>query len=369
MDNRVTFPPPRHRTRRTIAVRIGGCPRFIALLALALAGTSLAPNSARAQAQEPTDAVRAELLFDEGRALMGAKQFGAACAKFAASEALDPGGGTILNLGICREREGRTATAFETLTQALALARADGRSDRIATAEKHLAELNPELSHLTVRLADGPGQDLTVELDGAPLESALIGQPIALDPGLHRLHAARPGHEAWNGEVNLGPIADAQTITVPSLRPTEPVAIPPVVPVVPLAALPMPSRTNPTRRAELTQNRPTNPIGIGLVSVGAVALTGGTYFGIRALVLRGRSDSDYNYDGHYCNHPSCSDNWTQAKTSALLSDIGLAVGVAALAVGGYLILQPKPKVHEGLALALSVGASPSDARAVLKGEF
>jgi serine/threonine-protein kinase len=369
MDNRMTFPAPRRRRRRAIAPRTGGWPRSIALLAVTFAGTSLAPNSARAQAQEQTDATRAELLFDEGRALMGAKQFSAACAKFAASEALDPGGGTVLNLGICREREGRTATAFETLTEALALARADGRSDRIATAEKHLAALNPELSHLTVQLAVGLGQSLTIELDGAPLEPARIGQPIALDPGVHRLHAAQAGHEAWKGEVTLGPIADTQTITVPSLRPGEPVAVPPVVPVVPLAALPMPSRANPTRRPEQAENRPPNPIGIGLVSVGAVALTGGTYFGVRALVLRARSNSDYDSDTQSCRHSGCQDDWAQAKTSAVLSDIGLGVGVVALAVGGYLILRPKPKTHDGMALVLSVGASNSDARALLKGEF
>jgi hypothetical protein len=367
MTNGATFQPPRHRrrTRGVVARRLGSWPRFMALLAVALSSTSLAPHSA--QAQEPTDAARAELLFNEGRALMGAKQFSAACAKFAASEALDPGGGTVLNLGICREREGRTATAFETLTEALALARADGRSDRIATAEKHLDELNPKLSHLTVQLAPGPAQNLTVELDDAPVQPAQIGQPIALDPGVHRLHAAQPGHEDWSSEIDLGPIADTQTITVPSLRPLEPVAVPPVVPVVPAAVLPPPPRTNPTPRPEQAESRPINRIGIGLVSLGAVALTGGTYFGVRALVLRARSDR--YYDGQYCSQSSCPDDWTQAKTSAVLSDIGLGVGVVALAVGGYLIFHPQPKTHDGMALALSVGASNSDARAVLKGEF
>ncbi|HET7540971.1 MAG TPA: hypothetical protein VFK05_13905 [Polyangiaceae bacterium] len=319
----------------------------------------MSPNAAHAQA--PDNVEHAQALFDSGRTLMQEGKYAEACANFAESEQLDPGGGTILNLGICRRREGRTGTAFKVLNDALAQARSDGRNDRVATAERELAELAPILSRLTVQLATGtPAPDLVIELDGEPFAASNVGRSLALDPGVHQLRASRPGYESWSAPITLGPIADQQTITVPVLLPNTPAPAAAVVPPgKPLASAPVQTETPRTAK------NPSRVLGFVLVSTGGVALAAGGYFGVRALSLKASSDDHWN--GSYCTAASCVEDWNDAKTAAHLSTIGISIGIAALGAGAYLLLRPTTSSHSSVALSLSV--SGSNAQAVAIGKF
>src|SRR5262245_39437134 len=120
---------------------------FALPLALA-AATSTAPVRA-----EPTDADKtlAAALFREGKALMDKAEvdkgdYAPACGKLEESQRLDPGGGTILNLALCHEKQGRPATAWAEFIEALGIARRDHRQARIDLAEEHIAKLEPTLS-------------------------------------------------------------------------------------------------------------------------------------------------------------------------------------------------------------------------------
>ena len=62
-----------------------------------------------ARADDKPDTVRASALFAEGRRLMAAGDFGAACPKLAESQALDPQPDTALDLGICYEKASEVA--------------------------------------------------------------------------------------------------------------------------------------------------------------------------------------------------------------------------------------------------------------------
>ncbi|HEY3498855.1 MAG TPA: hypothetical protein VGK73_29390 [Polyangiaceae bacterium] len=336
-------------------------------LRASLVAVALVFAAGHAHAQTAPDAQRAQLLFDEARDLMSQKRYPEACAKFAESQALDPGGGTILNLGICRKHEGRTATAFQVLTEALAQARASGRSDRITTAERHLGELAPKLSRLTVAAPPGgPPPDLVVTLDGVPLANESLGQPFPVDPGEHELAATRPGHLSWSARFTLGSEADARSVEVPALTPEAPPPPPPVAPPpAPPAPAPPPPAAIPSA-APSAERGSSRTVGYVLVGAGGAALLTGAYFGARAISLK--AESDRFYVGGYCTQQSCVDDWEDARTAALVSNITIGVGIAAAGVGLYVLLRPA-RGERSSGVALSVGAVRSGAGLRAAGEF
>src|SRR5258706_4007829 len=89
-----------------------------ALFALAWSGLAHAAGK---------NAVAAQALYDEARQLVAAGKFEQACPKLKASYELDPGGGTLLNLADCYERQGKTAQAYATFKDALDPAPRGGR--------------------------------------------------------------------------------------------------------------------------------------------------------------------------------------------------------------------------------------------------
>ena len=105
-----------------------------------------------AHAQGMSDQMLAQSLFDEGRQLMAQKRYAEACPKLAESQRLDPGGGTLTNLAICHENEGKTGTAYLEFMAASSQASKDGRADREAIAKEHLGRLGPRVPKLKVHV-------------------------------------------------------------------------------------------------------------------------------------------------------------------------------------------------------------------------
>jgi hypothetical protein len=165
-----------------------------------------------------TDLAMAEALFQEGRKLVDQKRFAEACPKFAESQRLDPGIGTLLNLASCHELEGRTATAWTEFTQAVGLAEREGRSDAQQFARTHLAALTPKLPKVVIQVpseSDLPG--LEVSLDGQVLGRPAFGLASPIDPGAHVVAAVAPGKKSWKSDVSFG-AAEQKTVTVPALE-------------------------------------------------------------------------------------------------------------------------------------------------------
>src|SRR6187399_1063297 len=92
-------------------------------LAAALASTALLviAGAARAQ-QQPASGTIAEVLFRDGQQLLAAGRISEACVKFRASQTAEPALGTLLNLAVCHEKEGRTATAWLEYAETASLA-------------------------------------------------------------------------------------------------------------------------------------------------------------------------------------------------------------------------------------------------------
>src|ERR1700682_1070652 len=117
--------------------------------ALAIA---IAAYPATAHAQSRDDIARADTLFNAGKALTDAGQYGDACAKFAESKRLAPGLGVTLYLADCYEHVGRNASAWTEFLSAEGLARE--RNDKRAEVARGRAQgLEPKLNRLTIAVA------------------------------------------------------------------------------------------------------------------------------------------------------------------------------------------------------------------------
>jgi hypothetical protein len=179
----------------------------------------------RAEAQESNKAA-AEALFKEGRSLMSEHRYEEAIQKLKASQDLDPGLGTLLNLADCYEKLGRTASAWAEYREIAALARRAGASERESLAEQKIQALEPQLSNLAIQVSPNAGDPNSLEItrDGQPLRRGEVGVAIPVDPGEHVVRASAPGKQPWSMKVVVGPKGDSQTVVVPVLSDTSPAA-------------------------------------------------------------------------------------------------------------------------------------------------
>jgi serine/threonine-protein kinase len=296
-------------------------------LALVIAG---APPTASADTS-PTDKATAEALFNEGKRLMDAGDYEHACARFADSEQLDPGVGTLLNLGVCYERAGRTASAWATYKEAARAAADAGERPREKFARDHAAAIEPKLAKLTVVVPSGSAVDgLQVTRDREQVPAGSWGLPIPVDPGEHAIVASAPAHKAATLKVMVT-AAGSQTVTVPVLenesdqgqRPPSTAGTP-----APAAGAALTTTSTPTQSADVT---PTSGGGLGAHRVLAIVAGGiglaaagvGTAFGL--IAMSQKNDARSVCPGT-CASQADADRWKSAETSGNISTIAFIVG-------------------------------------------
>src|SRR6188768_818628 len=177
------------RTPNVFGLVTGQAPgyrRAVRLLAF-LVGCSCTFGAAEAWAQSggASNRAAAEALFSQGRSLAASGKYAEACPKFEASQQLDPGLGTLLNLADCYEKVGKTASAWAEYREAIPLARAAGSKVREDLATERAAALESRLSMLTIVAMGGVEEATGLEIrrDGVAVQTAELGSAIPLDPG------------------------------------------------------------------------------------------------------------------------------------------------------------------------------------------
>jgi serine/threonine-protein kinase len=302
------------------------------VFALTLASALLLPAVARA---DGSNKAAAQELFDQGRKLMEQGDFAAACPKLESSQKLDPGAGTLMNLAACYEKNGQSASAWVTYTDA-ATSSAERHPDWAEKARAKAAALAPTLSRLTVLVPHSvPG--LIVKRDGAFVASGAYGVPIPVDPGAHVVEATAPGRLGSKQTVQVAAGAAQEVITVPELdaAPTGSAA----------------GNGSTEGRASGTTQR---VLGATFAGVGIVGLAFGSIFGVKAL--NWKSDvavAHCNPEFTACD-PTGKAEIDKAHSDATISTVAFVVGAVAL-VGGTIVFftaphtaEAKPEVSVGL---------------------
>jgi hypothetical protein len=305
----------------------------------AFAFVFLLVGAARADATKE-DKVAAQALFDEARTLLAQQNYDAACAKFEASQRLDPAVGTLLNLGDCFERRGSLASAWWQYREAAALAARKGNDERrrhIATTKA--AALEPKLAHLVIRAPS----NVTITRDQTPVDAGLIGTAVPIDAGEHIIEARAEGKLPFRTTVTVANGAELK-IDVPALEPE---------PAAQLGA-------TPAKGAEHASSDGGGQRVAALVvgGVGIVALGVGSAFALDAR-------STWSGVNDKCPSGRCPDNATlaaqapardDASRSATIATVGFVAGGALVATSVVLFLTaPRRAEKSAVRLAPAIG--------------
>ena len=320
-------------------------------LALGLTGSRTAAAAASA-----ADAAAAETLFRDGKALAAKGHLEAACEKFAESQRLDPGTGTLLELAQCDEHAGRLASAWAEYTDVATAATKAGRADRVKFARAAAARIEPSMARLTVRVAPAvratPG--LEIKRDSTPVGPGSMGDAIPVDPGPHVIIATAPGRVRWTQSVVLQNGTPPTVVDVPSLVAEAPTPAPAVV---------APEPTPTEERSTWTTRR---TAGVAVAGAGVVAAAVGAYFGVEAL--SSWNDVKGKCNPAACTNPSAKPLYDTARTDGTASSV-LIVGGAALVAGGAALFFWPSATSEKAAVSWAPWGAPGGGGMTMRGSF
>jgi hypothetical protein len=268
----------------------------------------------------------AEMLFFTARGLMEAGRYSEACAKLAESYRLDAASGTLLNLAVCHESEGRIASAWGEFRQALSDARKANRADREELAKEHIAKLEPDLPFLTIVVPDFVRvRDMEILRNGVVLGSGGWGTELPIDPGKIDIVARAPGFLPKTKTITIQKKQHLST-TIDKLDPA------PVVETV--------ATSEPGWSA-------TRKVGAGVFIGGLIGAGVGSYLGFSALSNRDKAEKECpTLDGEVRCSVTGSDYTKKADLAAWGSNLGIGLGAVAVLAGSYLFIIGKNNKFE-----------------------
>jgi len=275
---------------------------------------------------EPTEAdvALAQTLFEEGTALMRAGKFADACPKLAESQRLDPGGGTLMNLAVCLEKDGKYASAYLAYNEALAVAERDGNKSRESLARDRIEVVSALVSRVVIKVAEDAQKidGLEVHFDTASVRRAAWGAAAPVDMGDHVVTASAPGRRDWRGVLHVDKPGVVFPIEVPVLEPVPQSPAPPIV-------VPPPTESKHTSSTQRT-------VGWGLVGAGGVAFVVGVITGSLAL-------GKHEEASRVCSNGKCSTMEgvaaeREADGLAWAANVAFGTAILTAGVGAALVL-------------------------------
>jgi hypothetical protein len=170
--------------------------RCAAAIVLACAAGAASPRVALA---EDSAITQADKLFQQGRKAAERGDYVEACLRFEDSFRLDPGVGTLVNLGDCEEHKGdleRSLGYYHT-----ALSRMAPGDDRIPHVRERIAGIEQRAARLTLHLAADAPAGTVVTVDGALVRPR--SEPMLLAKGVHPVLVTAVGYRGARYSVDV----------------------------------------------------------------------------------------------------------------------------------------------------------------------
>ena len=338
---------------------------FRALCAAALLGASLAVAAPAYAQASAADRAAAEALFDQAVKLLESGDAAQACPKLEESQRLDPGVGTLLYLGDCYSRVGRSASAWATFREAEYAARSAGQSDRERIAKDLASRLEPTLAKVTVTVAQPVPEGLVVRRGSEELRSALLGTPVPVDAGEITVTAEAPGYEPYTATRKVAD-GDAVTLEVPALAKAAtpaPTRAPDAASAAEPATQAVGSSATEPAEADRSTGSGQRTLGWILTGVGGAGLvTGGVFAALASSDDSAANDACRLDDPMLCDFEGV-ELADRARSKANAATIIGGVGLAAATAGLVLVFTAPSgsSASTGSSLRLSAALGPDRA--------
>jgi hypothetical protein len=279
----------------------------------------------------------AEALFQDARQLMKNGQYAEACPKLFDSNRLDTAVGTLLYLGECYEKSGKTASAWSAFLAAAESAHKAGQLDRARVASDRANALVNKLSKISISVSAAarvPG--LAIHRDEVEVSEATWGVAVPLDAGEHVIVAKAPGKKDWSRTVRIEASDGPILVEIPMLENAK-----------------APNRQQPALRADVNkapvadamslQGRGNSQRTLAYVA-GGVGVAGwlvGAVAGLKAKSKQNQSESQCVTSApNYCNQQGV-DLLSTGRKYAAVANVGFAAGALGV-VGGALLYFTSP---------------------------
>jgi hypothetical protein len=350
-------------------------PQPLLALLLALVPALQAAVAQAAPEPTPSELSVARRLFDEGRAAEDAARWHEAAEKFRKATTIKDTPGMRFHLARCEEEQGAFVEALVEYDRARELLDSGLRA---ADVEKLLADarerVRAKVALLTVRLPSGV-ENVSVELDGKALSGSVLGAPMPINPGVHRVSAVAVGRQPFAKELALGtgevrqlPIELPVATTVPEAAPA---AAAPALATAPRRELPANDTAVPMRTIVLVGEASLFAAALGTGIVFSVARGSATdrYEDANRTVLESLHGSDPN--GTACSPPraGCAEldeaSRDRAHAAAFATGGFVAAGVSAAAFGLTYWLWPSG----GAPAEVQASVAPGHAGLSISGRF
>jgi tetratricopeptide (TPR) repeat protein len=298
-----------------------------ALVCAGLLG-SARPAAAQARAAASASTPAADH-FNEARALFERGETASACRMFERSYAEDPAPGTLYNMAVCHEREGRIADAYRQYDELASRAEAAGRADKAVGIRQRANALQPKLARVDlIHRADAVAGVTGVSIDGTVFLADLVKRPVYLAPGKHVIAIQHANGVTVTRTTEALAAGASQRVEMEDPAPEPEPEAPREVRIVRQELV-----VNHTRRIA---SYATGGAGVALLAAGAV---------LGVLALHEKSAYQSLCEANQCPKPTdiqtAYDDRSTARIDANLSTVGLIAGGVAVATAVYLFVSSR----------------------------